>query len=248
MTPIAVGIKPAAPVNGRIRLYEGSLTRRIAVGQECPAWIFRQVSGCGGNVSGSWELSGERNQNIQRGEVCGVFARCVRQTIFTWRVQHGELRMSGRSLTVVLLILASMDILQAADKSPKQILGGKPAVSNTQSGRYYNGQGAFAGRSATSGQTTRLYDGQGRTAGRVESSKGTTRAYSGTGSYAGRTATSGNGTRFYDAKGAFNGRSTVNGNSTRFYDSRGAFAGRAETSGGATRFYDAQGRFSGSKR
>ena len=131
--------------------------------------------------------------------------------------------MSGRSLTVVLLILASVGILEAADKSPKQILGGNPAVSNTQSGRYYNGQGAFAGFSATSGQTTRLYDGQG-------------------------TATSGNGTRFYDAKGAFHGRSTVNGSSTRFYDSRGAFAGRAETSGNATRYYDAQGRFSGSKR
>ena len=169
-------------------------------------------------------------------------------TISTWRAHHGELRMSGRALTIVLLILASVDILEAADKSPKQILGGKPAVSNMQSGRYYNGQGAFAGRSSTSGQTTRLYDAQGRAAGRVEASKSTARAYSGTGAYAGRTATSGNDTRFYDANGSFNGRSTVNGNSTRFYDSRGAFAGRAETSGRATRFYDAQGRFSGSKR
>lgn len=193
-----------------------------------------------------------------RPNACRVFAQFAPQTIrtadnlqgtiSTWRVQHGELCMSGRSLTIVLLILASVDILKAADKSPKQILGGKPALSNTQSGRYYNGQGAFAGRSSTSGQTTRLYDAQGGVAGRVEASKGTARAYSGTGAYAGRTATSGNGTRFYDANGAFNGRSTVNGNGTRFYDSRGAFAGRAETSGGGTRYYDAQGRFSGSKR
>ena len=89
--------------------------------------------------------------------------------------------MSGKLSTVALLVFASVGILHAADRSPKQILGGRPAASNTQSGRYYNGQGAFAGRSATSGQTTRLYDGHGRTAGRVESSNGAARAYSGTG-------------------------------------------------------------------
>lgn len=150
-------------------------------------------------------------------------------------------------MTVAAIFVACVATLHAADKSPTQILGGKPAATSTKSGTYYDGRGSFTGRSSTSGKHTQLYDSQGRSTGRVEQSKDSTRLYDRSGSYAGRTQTSGNTTSFYDSKGSFSGRSTTAGNDTRFYDGKGSYTGRATTSGGRTSYYDAQGRFVGSK-
>jgi len=147
--------------------------------------------------------------------------------------------------TAILLTLVGS--LIADDKSPNQILGGKPADTSSGSSRSYDGHGRFAGRSSASGSTTRLYDSQGRMVGRVDASKDSTRVYDRSGSFAGRSTLLGEDTRFYDDKGSFNGRSTTSENSTRFYDSHGAYSGRAEPSGGTTKYYDKAGRYVGRK-
>ena len=43
--------------------------------------------------------------------------------------------------------------IYADDKSPKQILGGKPAETSNESSRYYDVHGRFAGRSSARGST-----------------------------------------------------------------------------------------------
>jgi YD repeat-containing protein len=149
-----------------------------------------------------------------------------------------------RLLLAIAFLTVLISPLHAADQSPNQILNGKPAATSSGSGSYYDGNGAFAGRSSQSGTSTRLYDNQGRLAGRVDAS----RLYDRQGSYAGRGTTLGNTTSFYDGKGAFTGRSVASGGATRFYDGHGAYSGRAETSGGTTRYYDAQGKFVGSRK
>ena len=98
-------------------------------------------------------------------------------------------------MTAVLILLALVGTLHAADKSPQQILGGKPAATSSGSSRYYDGHGSFEGRSITGGSTTRLYDSKG--------------------------STSGNSTRFYDPKGSFSGSAENSGSTTRYYDSSG---------------------------
>ncbi len=145
------------------------------------------------------------------------------------------------------ILLALLGSLMADDKSPKQILSGKPAITNSGSSRFYDGHGRFAGHSSASGSTSRLYDSQGRVTGRVDASKDSTRVYDRSGPFAGRSTISGEDTRFYDRKGSFNGRSTTSGNTTRFYDSHGAYSGRAETSGGTTKYYDKTGKYVGRK-
>ena len=144
---------------------------------------------------------------------------------FTNPTSCGFLKFAAAS--AILLTLVSYAI--ADDKSPKQILGGKPAITSSGSSRYYDGHGCFAGRSSATGSSTRLYDRQGRVTGRVDASRDSTRVYDRNGSFAGRSTSSGEDTRFYDRKGSFNGRSTTSGNTTRFYDSHGAYAGRAAT-------------------
>ena len=74
-------------------------------------------------------------------------------------------------------LLFLVGTLNAADKSPQRILGGKPAATSSGSSRYYDGHGSFEGRSITGGSTTRLYDSKGSTSGRVEVSKDSTRLY-----------------------------------------------------------------------
>ncbi|MCL4855280.1 MAG: hypothetical protein KJZ78_28290, partial [Bryobacteraceae bacterium] len=69
---------------------------------------------------------------------------------------------------VVVLTLSVIDSLSAAEKrpnGPRQILGGKPALSNGGSARFYNGQGAYAGRTSASGSTIRAYSQNGSYAG-----------------------------------------------------------------------------------
>lgn len=146
--------------------------------------------------------------------------------------------------TILLVLVGS---LQAADKSPQQILGGKPAAISSGSGSYYDGSGSFAGRSTANGKSTSIYDSRGGFAGRVEIGKDSTKFYDAQGGFAGRTQTSGNSTSFYDSKGAFSGRSTTSGNATKYFDAKGAYAGRSETSGATTKFYDSAGRLVGSK-
>jgi len=102
--------------------------------------------------------------------------------------------------TAILLTLVGS--LIADDKSPNQILGGKPADTSSGSSRSYDGHGRFAGRSSASGSTTRLYDSQGRMVGRVDASKDSTRVYDRSGSFAGRSTLLGEDTRFYDDKGS----------------------------------------------
>jgi YD repeat-containing protein len=159
----------------------------------------------------------------------------------------GREDMLKQIITALTLLFLTIP-LHAADQSPNQILGGKPAAISNGSGSYYDGKGAFAGRSSQSGTSTRLYDSQGRLTGRVDASKDSGRLYDGNGGYAGRATTSGNTTSYYDSKGSFTGRSVASGNTARFYDSHGAYSGRAETSSGTTRYYDAQGKFVGSRR
>ena len=102
---------------------------------------------------------------------------------------------------IAIILLVSVSTLHGGDKSPKQLLGGKPAATNTGSSQFYDGQGRFAGRSSTSGSTTHLYDGRGRAAGKVDSSKESTRVYDRNGSFSGRTTSSGATTNYYDKKG-----------------------------------------------
>jgi YD repeat-containing protein len=131
---------------------------------------------------------------------------------FTNQTRRGFVEAAAMSA----ILLTFIGILHADDKSPKQVLAGKPAATSSGSGRYYDGHGAFAGRNSASGSTTRLYDRQGRTTGRVDASKDSTRVYDRSGSFSGRSTRSGEGTRFYDRKGSFNGRSTTSGTTTRF--------------------------------
>lgn len=69
--------------------------------------------------------------------------------------------MRTKLMTVATILLAYVATIHAADKSPTQILGGKPAVMSTKSGTYYDGRGAYSGRATTSGKSTRFYDGRG---------------------------------------------------------------------------------------
>lgn len=165
------------------------------------------------------------------------------------RLIRGGLPKPGGCLVILIatIFLTLVGSLHAADKSPYQILGGKPAAISSGSGSYYDGSGSFAGRSSPSGKSTSLYDSNGGFAGRVEAEKDSTKFYDSKGGFAGRTEKSGNETKFYDSKGSFSGRSTTSGNSTKFYDAKGAYAGRSETSGSTTKFYDATGKMVGSK-
>jgi YD repeat-containing protein len=106
-----------------------------------------------------------------------------------------------RVLLGVVIVTLIVGTLHAADKSPQQILGGKPAASSSGLGSYYDGHGRFAGRSTTSGSSTQLYDSQGRLAGRVDASKESTRMYDRSGSFAGRSSTSGGMTSIYESEG-----------------------------------------------
>jgi hypothetical protein len=58
----------------------------------------------------------------------------------------------------------------AADRprNPSQILGGNPAAVTHGSSGFYNGHGAYVGRTSTSDTNTSIYDAQGRYSGRVE--------------------------------------------------------------------------------
>ena len=142
---------------------------------------------------------------------------------FLTKLTHRGFLKTAAASAILLTLLGS---LIADDKSPKQILRGKPAETSRGSSRFYDGHGRFAGRSSASPSSTRLYDSQGRFTGRVDPSKDSTRVYDRSGSFAGRSTLSGEDTRFYDRKGSFNGRSTTSGNTTRFYDSHGAYAGK----------------------
>ncbi len=75
------------------------------------------------------------------------------------------------------ILLTLVGSLCADDKLPKQILGGKPAITSRGTNRFYDGHGSFAGHNSASGYSTRLYDGQGRVTGRVDASKDSTRVY-----------------------------------------------------------------------
>lgn len=161
--------------------------------------------------------------------------------------KRGKHSMSKTTLVSAALLILTFS-LSAADKSPKQILEGKPAATHSSTSRYFDGKGASAGRSVTSGNQTRIYTSTGKSDGRVDASKNGTRVYDSKGAFAGRTSTSGNTTQFYDAKGRSAGRSVTTGNQTRYYDSKGASTGRATTSSGTTRFYDGSGRSVGSRR
>ena len=70
-----------------------------------------------------------------------------------------------KQIMMALILLTLVGTLHADDKSPHQILDGKPAASSSGSESYYDGHGSFAGRSSTSGSTTQLYDSQGRLTG-----------------------------------------------------------------------------------
>jgi hypothetical protein len=184
-----------------------------------------------------WKQAGKRHHDRRR------LIKERTMHVFANQTRHGLLKTVAMSAILLTLVA----ILHADDKSPKQILGGKPAATSSGSSRYYDGHGAFSGRSAASGSTTRLYDRQGRTTGRVDSSKDSTREYDRSGSFAGRSTRSGEDTRFYDRKGSFNGRSTTSGHTTRFYDNHGAYSGKAETSGSTTKYYNKAGKYVGRK-
>lgn len=162
--------------------------------------------------------------------------------------QTKSLPMPRQPILVATILLALVGSLQAADKSPHQILGGKPAAISSGSGSYYDGSGSFAGRSTANGKSTSLYDSRGGFAGRVEAGKDSTKLYDAKGSLSGRTQTSGNSTSFYDSKGAYSGRSTTSHGTTKYYDAKGAYAGRSETSGSTMKFYDSAGRLVGSRK
>jgi hypothetical protein len=159
----------------------------------------------------------------------------------TIRSRRGILTTASAS-AILLTFLGS---LHADDKSPRQILNGKPVITSGGSSRFYDGQGRFAGRTSVSGSTIRMYDRHGRATGRVEASQDSTWIYDRRGSFAGRSTFSGRDTKYYDRKGSFSRHSTTSGNRTRFYDRHGAYSGRAETSNGTTRYYDSAGRYVG---
>jgi hypothetical protein len=142
---------------------------------------------------------------------------------FLANLTHRGFLKTAAASAILLTLCGS---LVADDKSPKQILNGKPASTSIGSSRYYDRHGRFAGRSSASGSTTRLYDSRGRSTGRVEGSKDSTRVYDRSGSFAGRSTLSGKDTRLYDRRGSFNGRSTTSGNTTRYYDKAGRYVGR----------------------
>ena len=71
--------------------------------------------------------------------------------------------MHSKSILAATILLALVGSLHAADKSPNQILGGKPAAISSGSGSYYDDSGSFAGRSNASGKSTSLYDSKGGT-------------------------------------------------------------------------------------
>ena len=62
----------------------------------------------------------------------------------------------SRFIFPAAVLLATFSTPTAADKprSPNQILQGKPAVLSHDSTRFYSGQGAYVGRSSTSGSTS----------------------------------------------------------------------------------------------
>src|SRR5271157_3227909 len=120
--------------------------------------------------------------------------------LFNTPTRRGFLKTAAASA----ILLALVSSLIADDKSPNQILGGKPADTSSGSSRYYDGHGRFAGRSSACGSTIRLFDSQGRVTGRVDASKDSTRVYDRSGSFAGRSTLSGEDTRFYDSKGSLN--------------------------------------------
>jgi hypothetical protein len=74
---------------------------------------------------------------------------------------RGLRRTTCFKLAVALLVSTGVLPVLASDQSLQQILSGKPAAVGSGSGSYYDGQGAFAGRSSTSGSGTQLYDSQG---------------------------------------------------------------------------------------
>jgi hypothetical protein len=59
-------------------------------------------------------------------------------------------------ITAALVLLTLVGRLAAADRSPRQILQGKPAASSIGSNRYYDAQGSFGGRSSSSGNSTQF--------------------------------------------------------------------------------------------
>jgi hypothetical protein len=68
---------------------------------------------------------------------------------FTNLTRRGFLKPPA--LSAILLTLVGS--IYADDKSPKQILGGKPAETSNESSRYYDVHGRFAGRSSARGST-----------------------------------------------------------------------------------------------
>ena len=58
---------------------------------------------------------------------------------------HRGFLMIAAASTILLTLVGS---LYADDKSPKQILGGKPAITSSGSNRFYDGHGRFAGAAA----------------------------------------------------------------------------------------------------
>ncbi len=198
-----------------------------------------------------WRTAEKRSHQPCNSGSSGSFGRVGDSHRMERTISHRErVEAMNRILlnTAALILLTLVGTLHAADKSPHQILDGKPVASSSGSGIYYDGQGRFSGRSSSSGNSIQLYDSQGRSTGRVDTSKDSTRIYDRSGSFAGRSSTSGNTTIFYDSKGSLSGRSVTSGDTTRFYDSKGEYSGRAETSDGMTRYYDAAGRFVGSKK
>lgn len=109
------------------------------------------------------------------------------------------MRINMRSIGLILLGI--IGAASAADKSPNQILNGKPAATGG-SARYYDGKGAFAGRQFATGNTTQQYDSKGKFDGRIDASKNSTRTYDSKGAYSGRTANSGNKLNFTTLKAA----------------------------------------------
>ncbi len=93
--------------------------------------------------------------------------------LFTNPTRRGFLRTAAGSA----ILLSLVGTLIADHKSPKQILGGKPAITSSGRNRFYDGHGSFTGRSSASGYSTRLYDSQGRFTGRVDASRDSTRVY-----------------------------------------------------------------------
>ena len=204
-----------------------------------------------GTRSEGWAWIAQRNDCLGRvlSNVTGVQKEArLRPPIESGANPTKSFPMRPQPILTATILLALVGSVHAADKSPHQILGGKPAAISSGPGSYYDGSGSFAGRSSASGRSTSLYDSRGGFAGRVEIGKDSTKFYDAKGGFAGRTQTSGNSTSFYDSKGAFSGRSTTSGSTTKFYDSKGAYSGRSETSDGTTKFYDAAGRLVGSRK